>query len=88
MKLPMKACDLLRQTRKQLGLTQPEAAERCGVSFSAYEKWERGASLMPPVLAGLLLLLDAPAETARAAARELIALDKTNYPVAGERPSR
>lgn len=34
-----------RRAREALGLTQEEAAERCGVSIGALRRWESGAGM-------------------------------------------
>ena len=36
---------VLRALRRELGLTQRQAAERLGVTDKAVSKWERGGSL-------------------------------------------
>ena len=41
----MKINEIIRCKRRELGLTQEQAAHRLGVSASAFNKWERGASL-------------------------------------------
>ena len=41
----MKFQDIVRQKRKELGLTQEQAARRLGVSPAAVSKWESGVSL-------------------------------------------
>jgi transcriptional regulator with XRE-family HTH domain len=38
----------LREVRKNKGLTQIEVAVRVGVSLTAYQLWERGASEPSP----------------------------------------
>lgn len=69
----MQPKDLLKHYRQALNLKQSEAADRCGVSFSAYEKWERGAApINAPTLAGCLLFLGAPAAVAREAGQSLV----------------
>ena len=35
----------VRRAREALGLTQEEAAERCGVSVGALRRWESGAGM-------------------------------------------
>ncbi len=66
----------LKAARKTAQLTQPQAAAFCGVSFSAWEKWERGVNpISPPTLAGCLLLLGETPALAREAALRLIAAD-------------
>lgn len=40
----MKFQDIVRQKRKELGLTQEQAARRLGVSPAAVSKWESGVS--------------------------------------------
>lgn len=72
----MNAPELLRSTRKAAGLNQTQAAQLCGVSFSAYEKWERGAPIHPPMLAGLLLMLGAKATDAKAAGLAAVEAEK------------
>lgn len=57
---------VLRAARKARGLNQSEAAALCHVSFSAFEKWERGAPMMPPILVGCLVMLGLDAATALA----------------------
>ena len=54
----MKINEIIRCKRRELGLTQEQAAHRLGVSASAFNKWERGASL-PDImlLPGLARLL-------------------------------
>ena len=54
----MKINGIIRCKRRELGLTQEQAAHRLGVSASAFNKWERGASL-PDImlLPGLARLL-------------------------------
>lgn len=37
--------DMIRQKRKECGLTQEQVAERLGVSAPAVNKWESGGSL-------------------------------------------
>lgn len=39
------AADLIRQRRRELGLTQAALAESIHVSAKAVSKWERGVSL-------------------------------------------
>lgn len=56
----------LKAARKACGLKQSEAAALCRVSFSAFEKWERGAPMMPPILVGCLVMLGLDAATALA----------------------
>lgn len=63
---------MLLAAREELGINQKDAAERCGVSFSAYEKWERGAPIKAPVIAGLLLMLGVPASAAIDAAKKIM----------------
>ena len=54
----MRINEIIREKRRELGLTQEQAAERLGVPASAVNKWERGASLpditLLPALARLL----------------------------------
>lgn len=54
----MRINEIIREKRRKLGLTQEQAAERLGVTASAVNKWERGASLpditLLPALARLL----------------------------------
>lgn len=54
----MRINEIIREKRRALGLTQEQAAERLGVTASAVNKWERGASLpditLLPALARLL----------------------------------
>ncbi len=54
----MRINEIIREKRRALGLTQEEAASRLGVTASAVNKWERGASLpditLLPALARLL----------------------------------
>ena len=40
----MKINEIIRCKRRELGLTQEQAANRLGVSASAFNKWERGGS--------------------------------------------
>lgn len=40
----MRINEIIREKRRALGLTQEQAAERLGVTASAVNKWERGAS--------------------------------------------
>lgn len=54
----MKFQDIVRQKRKELGLTQEQAARRLGVSPAAVSKWESGQSLPDtPLFAPLARLL-------------------------------
>lgn len=46
----MKMNEIIRERRRALGITQEKAAERLGVTASAFNKWERGASLPDIVL--------------------------------------
>ena len=41
----MQMKDVIRQKRRERGLTQEQAAERLGVSAPAVNKWESGGSL-------------------------------------------
>ena len=66
----MQAKDILVATREAAGLTQRQAAPRAHVSFSSLEKWERGAPISPPMLAGVLLLLGASAADALKGAKK------------------
>ena len=54
----MRINEIIREKRREKGLTQEQAAERLGVTASAVNKWERGASLpditLLPALARLL----------------------------------
>lgn len=54
----MRINEIIRERRRGLGLTQEEAAARLGITASAFNKWERGASLpdimLLPALARLL----------------------------------
>lgn len=68
----MQPGEQIKAARKAADLTQSQAAARCGVSFSALEKWERGAAIAPPTLAGVLLLLGAPARDAAEAGRRAV----------------
>jgi transcriptional regulator with XRE-family HTH domain len=69
----MQPKETLKEARKKAGINQTEAAAKCGVSFSAYEKWERGVNEIPPAtLAGCLLLLGASPKAALQAATEII----------------
>ena len=65
--------DQLRTFRKSLRLSQTEAAALCGVSLSAWTRWERRiAVLSPHAWAGCMLLLVAPyAETLSASRRSV-----------------
>lgn len=40
----MKISQIIREKRKQLGLTQENVAEYLGVSIPAVSKWENGVS--------------------------------------------
>lgn len=54
----MRINEIIREKRRELGLTQEEAAGRLGVTASAFNKWERGASLPDiTLLPGLARLL-------------------------------
>lgn len=54
----MRINEIIREKRRELGITQEQAAERLGVTASAFNKWERAASLpditLLPALARLL----------------------------------
>ena len=54
----MRINEIIREKRREQGLTQEQAAHRLGVTASAVNKWERGASLpditLLPALARLL----------------------------------
>lgn len=41
----MQMKDVIRQKRRERGLTQEQVAERLGVSAPAVNKWESGGSL-------------------------------------------
>ena len=77
----MKINEIIRCKRRELGLTQEQAAHRLGVSASAFNKWERGASL-PDImlLPGLALntLLDFSEELSDAQIAEFMnSVDET-----------
>ncbi len=68
MQASIHAAARLKSARLAAGLGQKQAAALCGVSFSAWNKWERGASPVPrPTLVGCLVILGVPAKTALAA---------------------
>lgn len=69
----MQAHEMLRAQRLKVeGRRQEDAAAHCGVSLSAYEKWERGDKIMPPVMAGLMVMLGASAADALRAAGKVM----------------
>ena len=53
----MKFQDIVRCKRRELGLTQEQAARRLGVSPAAVSKWESGQSLPDTPLFALLARL-------------------------------
>ena len=83
----MKINEIIRERRRAIGLTQEQAASRLGVSASAFNKWERAASLpditLLPSLARLLgvdlnTLLDFSEELSEAEIGEFVnSLDET-----------
>lgn len=54
----MRIHEIIREKRKEQGLTQEQAADRLGISASAFNKWERGMTcpdiMILPALARLL----------------------------------
>ena len=63
---PMKFQDIVRCKRRELGLTQEQAARRLGVSPAAVSKWESGQSLPDtPLFAPLARLLHTDLNTLR-----------------------
>lgn len=45
---------LVKQTRKRMGLTQVQFAERIGVSFQTVNRWERGKTKPLPMALKLI----------------------------------
>lgn len=54
--------DRVREERKRLGLTQQEAADKCGVSRSQWMRYERGENLLDGAPARAFVLLGADGE--------------------------
>ena len=50
--------DIIKKKRKQMGMTQKELAERCGVSYQTISNLERGVAYSKDLLENVCSSLD------------------------------